>query len=137
MPTKIASAKKLIINKLTQAQYDSIPEKDPAQLYLITDAEVSGGASGLTREEADEFYISKDESGAAVFDMISRTQGQITVPNKAGTLALIEDLPDTSTLATKEELSSKIPAMPTNDGVYTLYCTVVNGVPVCEWKTVG
>ena len=37
MATQIASAKKLIINKLTQAQYDSIPEKDPAQLYLITD----------------------------------------------------------------------------------------------------
>jgi hypothetical protein len=92
MPTKIASAKKLIINKLTQAQYDSIPEKDPAQLYLITDAEVSGGTSGFTKEEADLFYVSKDESGAAMFDTISRTQGQITVPNKPGTLALLSDL---------------------------------------------
>ena len=92
MATQIASAKKLIINKLTQAQHDSIPEKDPAQLYLITDAEVSGGTSGFTKEEADWFYIAKDESGAAMFDMIARTQGQITVPDKPGTLALLSDL---------------------------------------------
>ena len=52
----------------------------------------SGGASGFTKEEADWFYIAKDESGAAMFDMISRTQGQITVPDKPGTLALLSDL---------------------------------------------
>lgn len=30
--------KELIINKLTTSQYDSIEEKDPNQLYIVTDA---------------------------------------------------------------------------------------------------
>lgn len=35
----------LIINKMTQAQYDALTTKDPAQVYVITDAESGGGAS--------------------------------------------------------------------------------------------
>lgn len=29
--------KNLVINKLTKAQYDAIAEKDPTQLYFVTD----------------------------------------------------------------------------------------------------
>lgn len=31
------TVKNLIINKLTKAQYDAIAEKDPTQLYFVTD----------------------------------------------------------------------------------------------------
>ena len=32
--------KNLVINKLTKAQYDAIAEKDPTQLYFVTDNKV-------------------------------------------------------------------------------------------------
>lgn len=34
--------KELVINKLTTAQYDAIEEKDPNQLYIVTDAPPPG-----------------------------------------------------------------------------------------------
>jgi len=32
--------KNLVINKLTKAQYDAITEKDPTQLYFVTDDKI-------------------------------------------------------------------------------------------------
>lgn len=40
----------LVINKLTQEQFDSIEEKNPAELYFITDAEVDGGKGAQVEE---------------------------------------------------------------------------------------
>lgn len=61
----------------------------------------------------------------------------IIVPSKAGTLATLEDIPDTSTLATKDELNSKIPAHPTDDGMYVLSCSVVDGVATYTWESMA
>ena len=47
----------LIINKLTKEQYDSIPEKDPLQLYFVTDDEQS--SSGASRNIGDIFYTTR------------------------------------------------------------------------------
>ena len=44
----------LVINKLTQEQYDSIASKNPNEFYFITDAETN---TGITKEEADETYL--------------------------------------------------------------------------------
>lgn len=40
----------LVINKLTQEQFDSIEEKNPAELYFITDAEADGGTGAQVEE---------------------------------------------------------------------------------------
>lgn len=46
----------LIINKLTQAQFDAIPEaeRSDTELYFITDAEISGDGKGAQVEEMPE-----------------------------------------------------------------------------------
>lgn len=43
----------LIINKMTQAQYDALTEKDPSQVYVVTDASIqsaSAAAAGANSE---------------------------------------------------------------------------------------
>lgn len=186
----------LIINRLTQAQYDAIPEaeRSDTELYFITDV----NEDTLTKTEATETYlplsggtmtgalgfgegeynlpqygiVRSGENLAFVFnnsqahvrfnknniyswadDHLSigvssyklknvythklNNSEDIIVPSKAGTLALLEDIPDTSTLATKDELNSKIPAHPTDDGTYVLSCSVVDGVATYTWESMA
>jgi hypothetical protein len=49
MATVDTSVNELIINKLTQAQYDALTEKSPTELYFVTDAQ----------EDADSFQVTE------------------------------------------------------------------------------
>lgn len=51
---KNVELEQLVINKLTQEQYNKITSKNPNELYFITDAEID---TGITKEEADQTYL--------------------------------------------------------------------------------
>lgn len=54
MPYTDTSTKQLIINVLTEDQYDDIEEHNASELYLITDDEEIGAGTGLYIEENSE-----------------------------------------------------------------------------------
>ena len=64
----------LVINKLTQEQFDSIEEKNPAELYFITDAEADGG----TGAQVEEMPEATEMNAGQIVQYVGETNGTYT-----------------------------------------------------------
>ena len=74
----------LVINKLTQEQFDSIEEKNPAELYFITDAEVDGGKGAQVEEMPEATEMNAGQIVQYVGETIPNIEATATITQTVG-----------------------------------------------------
>ena len=74
----------LVINKLTQEQFDSIEEKNPAELYFITDAEVDGGKGAQVEEMPEATEMNAGQIVQYVGETIPDVEATVVITQTVG-----------------------------------------------------
>lgn len=146
---------KVIINKLTQAQYDEIPTKSPTEIYVVTDAEEpSVGVATLlyydSTQAPDHSHamsgVSLDGYGLAGYEVYSNGYVRQWGQDSTSSGATLVTLPISYTAATTVSMSffvSVTEVAATATGQISAIPVAANQFQVdkpsaiCNWETCG